>query len=45
MRIAYVAALAFVSTVAIAQAPTAAPGSRNTAAVTGGNYTSIPATH
>lgn len=39
MRIAYVAALAFVSTVTIAQAPASAPGSRNPAAVTGGTYT------
>jgi polyisoprenoid-binding protein YceI len=39
MRIATVLLFAFVSTVAIAQAPTAAPGSRNPAAVTGGTYT------
>jgi len=38
MRIAYAAALAIASTVAIAQAPSAVPGSRNPAAVTGGTY-------
>jgi polyisoprenoid-binding protein YceI len=42
MRIATVLLFAFVSTVAIAQAPTAAPGSRNPAAVTGGTYTLDP---
>jgi polyisoprenoid-binding protein YceI len=42
MRIATVLLFAFVSTVAIAQAPTAAPGSRNPAAVTGGTYTVDP---
>jgi polyisoprenoid-binding protein YceI len=41
MRIAYAAALALAvaSTVTIAQAPSSAPGSKNPAAVTGGNYT------
>jgi polyisoprenoid-binding protein YceI len=39
MRIAYAAALALLSTIAIAQAPTSPPGSRNPAAVTGGTYT------
>jgi len=39
MRIAYVAAIALVSTITMAQAPTSAPGSRNPAAVTGGTYT------
>lgn len=42
MRIAYAAALLFVSTIAIAQAPTSAPGSKNPAVVTGGNYTVDP---
>jgi polyisoprenoid-binding protein YceI len=39
MRLASALAIAFVSTVAIAQAPPSAPGSRNPAAVTGGTYT------
>lgn len=38
MRITYAAALVIASTVAIAQAPSSAPGSRNPAAVTGGTY-------
>ncbi|QAY78248.1 YceI family protein [Sphingosinicella sp. BN140058] len=42
MRIVYAAAFALVSTMAIAQAPTSAPGSRNPAAVTGGTYTADP---
>ena len=42
MRIAYAVAFALVSTVAIAQGPTSAPGSRNPAAVTGGTYTADP---
>jgi polyisoprenoid-binding protein YceI len=42
MRIAYALALAVVSSVAIAQAPSSAPGSRNPAAVTGGSYTVDP---
>lgn len=44
MRIAFVAALAVVSTVAVAQAPSAPPGSRNPAAVSGGTY-SIDSAH
>ena len=39
MRIAFLAALAVVSTVGFAQAPSAPPGSRNPAAVSGGTYT------
>lgn len=39
MRFALAAALAIASTVAFAQAPSSAPGSRNPAAVTGGTYT------
>jgi polyisoprenoid-binding protein YceI len=42
MRLAYALAAAFLSTAAIAQAPPAAPGSRNPAAVTGGTYTVDP---
>lgn len=42
MRLAYVLALALVSTAAISQAPSSAPGSRNPAAVTGGTYTVDP---
>ena len=42
MRIAYAVAFALVSTVAIAQGPTSATGSRNPAAVTGGTYTADP---
>lgn len=42
MRIAYAAALAVVSTIAFAQAPMSAPGSRNVAAITGGTYTADP---
>lgn len=38
MRIAFAAALALLSTIAIAQAPTSPPGSRNPAAVSGGTY-------
>jgi polyisoprenoid-binding protein YceI len=38
MRLAYALAVAFLSSMAVAQAPTAAPGSRNPAAVTGGTY-------
>jgi polyisoprenoid-binding protein YceI len=38
MRIALLAALALLSTVALAQAPSGPPGSRNPAAVTGGTY-------
>lgn len=44
MRIALVAALAVVSTVAIAQAPSAPPGTRKAAAVSGGTY-SVDAGH
>jgi polyisoprenoid-binding protein YceI len=39
MRLAIFAALALASTAVLAQAPTAAPGSKNTAAITGGTYT------
>lgn len=42
MRIAYALAAASIATVAVAQAPVAAPGSRNPAAVTGGTYTADP---
>ena len=42
MRIALAAALALVSTVALAQAPSAPPGSRNPAAVSGGTYSVDP---
>ena len=42
MRLAHALAIAFMSTTAIAQAPTSAPGSRNPAAVTGGTYTADP---
>ena len=42
MRLAYALAAAFLSTAAIAQAPPAAPGSRNPAAVTGGTYSVDP---
>ena len=42
MRLAHALAIAFMSTAAIAQAPTSAPGSRNPAAVTGGTYTADP---
>ena len=38
MRIAVAAALALLSTVAVAQVPSAPPGSRNPAAVSGGTY-------
>jgi polyisoprenoid-binding protein YceI len=38
MRLASAFTIAFVATVALAQAPTTAPGSRNPAAVTGGTY-------
>jgi polyisoprenoid-binding protein YceI len=43
MRAAYLFAIATLSTVAVAQAPTSAPGSRNPAAVSGGTYTVDPA--
>lgn len=42
MRIAFIAALAMVSSSAIAQAPSAPPGSRNPAAVSGGTYSVDP---
>ncbi len=42
MRIVLAAALAVASSIAIAQAPPAAPGSRNPAAVTGGTYSVDP---
>jgi polyisoprenoid-binding protein YceI len=42
MRIGYAVVLAFVSSVAVAQAPSSAPGSRNPAAVSGGSYTVDP---
>jgi polyisoprenoid-binding protein YceI len=42
MRIAYLVAAAFLSTVAVAQAPAPAPGSRNPAAVSGGAYAVDP---
>jgi polyisoprenoid-binding protein YceI len=38
MRLSYFLAAAFISTAAIAQAPTSAPGTRNPAAVSGGTY-------
>lgn len=38
----FIAALALASTAALAQAPTAAPGSKNVAAITGGTYTADP---
>jgi polyisoprenoid-binding protein YceI len=38
MRVAHALALLFLSSAALAQAPTSAPGSRNPAAVTGGTY-------
>jgi polyisoprenoid-binding protein YceI len=43
MRIAYVLAVALVSTAAIAQAPSSAPGTKNLSAVTGGSYAADPA--
>lgn len=43
MRLPYLFALAFASSIAIAQTPTSAPGSRNPAAVSGGTYTVDPA--
>jgi polyisoprenoid-binding protein YceI len=42
MRIAYVLAVALVSTAAVAQAPSSAPGARNLTAVTGGLYAADP---
>lgn len=39
MRFATIAAVALLSTIAVAQAPMSAPGTRNPAAVTGGVYT------
>jgi polyisoprenoid-binding protein YceI len=42
MRIAFAAAIAVLSSVAIAQAPSAPPGSRNPAAVSGGTYSVDP---
>ena len=39
MRLVLAAALALASTATLAQAPAAAPGSKNTAAITGGTYT------
>lgn len=43
MRIAFAAALAALSTVALSQAPATPPGSRNPAAVSGGTYRVDPA--
>jgi polyisoprenoid-binding protein YceI len=43
MRLAFAFTLALASTIAIAQAPSAAPGTRNPAAVSGGVYTVDPA--
>ena len=42
MRIAYAVLLAIGSTMAVAQAPSSAPGSKNPAAVTGGTYAVDP---
>ena len=42
MRLAYVAALALASTIAVAQGPMSKPGSANPAAVTGGTYKADP---
>jgi polyisoprenoid-binding protein YceI len=42
MRIAYAVLLPIASTMAVAQAPSTAPGSRKPAAVTGGTYTVDP---
>ncbi|GAO40813.1 hypothetical protein SCH01S_51_01460 [Sphingomonas changbaiensis NBRC 104936] len=42
MRLAYAAALALASTIAVAQAPMSRPGSPNPAAVTGGTYKADP---
>lgn len=42
MRLVYAAALALVSTIAIAQAPSSPPGTNNPAAVTGGSYKADP---
>ena len=42
MRLVFAAALALASTAALAQAPAAAPGSKNAAAITGGTYTADP---
>jgi polyisoprenoid-binding protein YceI len=42
MRIAYALALGLFSTIAVAQAPMSAPGSRNPAAVSGGTYNVDP---
>lgn len=39
MRLVFAAALALASTAALAQAPSAPPGSKNAAAITGGTYT------
>jgi polyisoprenoid-binding protein YceI len=39
MRLALIAVLALATAPVLAQAPTAAPGSKNTAAITGGTYT------
>ena len=43
MRIALLLALGVASSIAVAQAPTTAPGARNVAAVTGGTYRVDPA--
>jgi len=43
MRVAFAFIIGLASTIAVAQAPTSAPGSRNPAAVTGGTYTVDPA--
>ncbi|HZG08107.1 MAG TPA: YceI family protein [Allosphingosinicella sp.] len=42
MRIAYALLIAAASTMAVAQTPAAAPGSRNPAAISGGTYTVDP---
>jgi polyisoprenoid-binding protein YceI len=42
MRLAYALSLALVSAAAVAQSPSAPPGSRNPAAVSGGTYTVDP---
>jgi polyisoprenoid-binding protein YceI len=42
MRLAFAFTLALASTIAVAQAPSAAPGTRNPAAVSGGVYTVDP---
>jgi polyisoprenoid-binding protein YceI len=42
MRLTYALAAVLLSSVAVAQAPTSAPGSRNPAAISGGTYTADP---